>query len=44
MKVLLTLPPMENTIGANFVDTFDNESGQYPPIGLFYIAGYARGI
>ena len=28
MKVLLTLPPIENTIAANFVDTFDNESGR----------------
>ena len=42
MKVLLTLPPIENPIGANFVDTFDNESGQYPPIGLLYIAASVK--
>jgi len=40
MKVLLTLPPLHSPIKANFVDSFDNESGQYPPIGLLYLAGY----
>lgn len=40
MKVLLTLPPLTSPIKANFMDNFDNESGQYPPIGLLYIAAY----
>ena len=42
MKVVLALPPISSPIKANFVDTFDNESGQYPPIGLLYLAAYLK--
>lgn len=42
MKVLLINPPAENTIIGNNPTIIDEERGHNPPLGLLYIAAYAR--
>ena len=42
MKVLLINPPNENMITTNIPSVVDEERGFNPPLGLLYVAGYAR--
>ncbi len=42
MKVLLVNPPSENMITTNIPSVIDEERGYNPPLGLLYVAGYAK--
>ncbi|MBW1855637.1 MAG: cobalamin-dependent protein, partial [Deltaproteobacteria bacterium] len=42
MKVILVNPPAENLIRTFAPDSLTEEVGLYPPMGLLYIASYAR--
>ncbi len=42
MKVLLVNPPSENMITTNIPSVVDEERGFNPPLGLLYVAGYAK--
>ncbi|NOR15899.1 MAG: radical SAM protein [Candidatus Aminicenantes bacterium] len=44
MKVLLINPPAENLVRTFAPDSLTEEMGLYPPMGLLYIATYARKI
>ena len=42
MKVILVNPPAENLVRTFAPDSLTEEVGLYPPMGLLYIASYAR--
>lgn len=42
MRVLLINPPSENMITTNIPSVVDEERGFNPPLGLLYVAGYAK--
>ncbi|HVM32929.1 MAG TPA: radical SAM protein [bacterium] len=42
MKVLLINPPSEHMITTNIPSVIDEERGYNPPLGLLYVAGYAK--
>lgn len=42
MKVLLINPPSEHMITTNIPSVVDEERGYNPPLGLLYVAGYAK--
>jgi anaerobic magnesium-protoporphyrin IX monomethyl ester cyclase len=42
LKVLLINPPSEHMITTNIPSVVDEERGFNPPLGLLYVAGYAR--
>lgn len=42
MKVLLINPPAENLVKTFAPDSLTEEMGLYPPMGLLYLAAYAR--
>jgi len=42
MKVLLINPPTENMITTNLPSYVDEERGYNPPLGLMYVAAYAK--
>jgi radical SAM superfamily enzyme YgiQ (UPF0313 family) len=42
MKVLLINPPQENLVTNNIPSVVDEERGHNPPLGLLYVAAYAR--
>lgn len=42
MKVLLINPPSEHMITTNIPALVDEERGYNPPLGLLYVAGYAK--
>jgi radical SAM superfamily enzyme YgiQ (UPF0313 family) len=42
MRVLLVNPPSENMITTNIPSVVDEERGFNPPLGLLYVAGYAK--
>jgi anaerobic magnesium-protoporphyrin IX monomethyl ester cyclase len=42
MKVLLINPPSEHMITTNIPSVIDEERGFNPPLGLLYVAGYAK--
>ena len=42
MKVLLINPPSEHMITTNIPSLVDEERGYNPPLGLLYVAGYAK--
>jgi radical SAM superfamily enzyme YgiQ (UPF0313 family) len=42
MRVLLVNPPSENMITTNIPSVVDEERGYNPPLGLLYVAGYAK--
>ncbi len=42
MKVLLVNPPSENMITTNIPSVVDEERGFNPPLGLLYVAAYAK--
>jgi len=44
MKVILINPPAENLVRTFAPDSLTEEMGLYPPMGLLYIATYARKI
>jgi len=42
MKVLLIYPPKDNLINNNLPEFVSLESGNYPPLGIMYVAGYLQ--
>ncbi|MBU1006940.1 MAG: B12-binding domain-containing radical SAM protein [Candidatus Omnitrophica bacterium] len=42
MKALLIYPPKKHMIKTNVPEFVDKETGLYPPLGLLYVAGFAR--
>ena len=42
MKVLMINPPSEHMITTNIPSVVDEERGYNPPLGLLYVAGYAK--
>src|ERR1041384_5522869 len=42
MKVLMVNPPSEHMITTNIPSVVDEERGFNPPLGLLYVAGYAK--
>ena len=42
MRVLLINPPSEHMITTNIPSVVDEERGFNPPLGLLYVAGYAK--
>jgi radical SAM superfamily enzyme YgiQ (UPF0313 family) len=42
MKILLVSPPAQNMITTNIPSVVDEERGISPPLGLLYVAAYAR--
>jgi anaerobic magnesium-protoporphyrin IX monomethyl ester cyclase len=42
MKVLMINPPSEHMITTNIPSVVDEERGFNPPLGLLYVAGYAK--
>ena len=44
MKILLINPPAENLIKTFAPDSITEEMGYYPPMGLLYVASYAKKV
>ncbi|MEW6096606.1 MAG: radical SAM protein [bacterium] len=42
MRVLLIFAPRKKMLQADMSDTFEEESGFYPPLGILYIASYMK--
>ncbi|HTC20010.1 MAG TPA: cobalamin-dependent protein, partial [bacterium] len=42
MRVLFINPPSEHMITTNIPSVVDEERGYNPPLGLLYVAGYAK--